>query len=290
MVIWNCEYMLDTLEIYSVLIRDNDRMEAAWVGDIDRIKSLTLQAWGQEQDQPPLKMSIKSSRGDSPLSLAFNRGHYDVVRAILDIMRAQWSPQEKDKVRYRIETKKDDDDEYNSEDDGDSDISDSSEPRIVSQKVDKEFTIENVGQVSMQVKSHDKPLNALINPNYPMIDTLDDGKMVDLGSLNLFIHAMLKDNIAGIKFLLDLAQHHAGLKFEGDDDEDDESGGNVTLPQHVYNWAIAKGKVDYLGLIIKRTGAGIPLDHLVKKSGVELKKKPRYYQGLTVYGKKRYEV
>jgi hypothetical protein len=40
-------------------------------------------------------------------------------------------------------------------------------------------------------------------------------------------------------------------------------------------------------MIIKRTGAGIPLDHLVKKSGVEIKKKPRYYQGLTVYGKKR---
>lgn len=48
------------------------------------------------------------------------------------------------------------------------------------------------------------------------------------------------------------------------------------------------GKTQMLALIIKRTGAGIPLDHLVKKSGVELKQKPRYYQGLTVYGKKRY--
>ena len=27
--------------------------------------------------------------------------------------------------------------------------------------------------------------------------------------------------------------------------------------------------------------------HLVKKSGVSMQGKPRYYQGLTVYGKKR---
>jgi hypothetical protein len=32
---------------------------------------------------------------------------------------------------------------------------------------------------------------------------------------------------------------------------------------------------------------GIPLNELVQKSGVEIKTKPRYYQGLSVGGKKR---
>jgi hypothetical protein len=40
-------------------------------------------------------------------------------------------------------------------------------------------------------------------------------------------------------------------------------------------------------LQIRLTGVGIPLNELIKTSGVELKTKPRYYQGLSVGGKKR---
>jgi hypothetical protein len=54
-------------------------------------------------------------------------------------------------------------------------------------------------------------------------------------------------------------------------------------------FAIRLGRTRLLELIIKRTGAGIPLDALVKKSGVEVEvtEKPKYYQGLSVHGKKR---
>jgi hypothetical protein len=38
---------------------------------------------------------------------------------------------------------------------------------------------------------------------------------------------------------------------------------------------------------IRLTGVGIPLNELIEKSGLELKPKPRYYQGLTVGGRKR---
>lgn len=38
---------------------------------------------------------------------------------------------------------------------------------------------------------------------------------------------------------------------------------------------------------MKATGVGIPLNALVQKSGVEIKTKPGYYQGLSVGGKKR---
>jgi hypothetical protein len=42
-----------------------------------------------------------------------------------------------------------------------------------------------------------------------------------------------------------------------------------------------------LSIMVKSTGVGIPLNALVKKSGVELETKPKYYQGLSVGGKKR---
>jgi hypothetical protein len=39
--------------------------------------------------------------------------------------------------------------------------------------------------------------------------------------------------------------------------------------------------------LLKQTGNGIPFEDLVKKSGVKDTELPRYYQGLSVYGKKR---
>lgn len=42
-----------------------------------------------------------------------------------------------------------------------------------------------------------------------------------------------------------------------------------------------------LAEVIKRTGAGLPLEEMVKDSGIKIEEPPEYYQGLTVYGKKR---
>ena len=52
-------------------------------------------------------------------------------------------------------------------------------------------------------------------------------------------------------------------------------------------FAIRLGRVQLLDEIVKRTGAGIPLDDLVKTSGVQVAETPKYYQGLSVHGKKR---
>ncbi|KAF2023873.1 ankyrin [Setomelanomma holmii] len=52
-------------------------------------------------------------------------------------------------------------------------------------------------------------------------------------------------------------------------------------------YAIQLGRIQLLEDIIKRTGAGLPLDELIKKSGIEIVEKPKYYQGLSVHGKKR---
>lgn len=54
-----------------------------------------------------------------------------------------------------------------------------------------------------------------------------------------------------------------------------------------FHYAIRFGRVELLKKIIRKTGAGFPLDDLVSKSGIEMLVKPEYYQGLSVHGKKR---
>ncbi|KAF4472702.1 ankyrin repeat [Fusarium albosuccineum] len=258
-------------------------MEAAWTGDMERIKSLALQAWGPEQDQPPLKIAVSDNMGNTPFSVAFLRGHHDIARALLEIVKAQWSPVEKEKVRFKMEARDDDEEEYS---DDESDGSGDSEPRIVSEKVQQNFTIDDIGHVSMQVKSHTKPLSVICEsvPSWEV----EDGKIrYDGQKESLFVHVFSKDDNSGLKALLDMAQHYAGQKFEGEEEVEEGSTASFIFPHNDFMWAVEHGKSHQLALVIKRTGAGIPLDHLVKKSGVELKQKPRYYQGLTVYGKKR---
>lgn len=259
-------------------------MEAAWTGDIEKIKTLSLQAWGPEQDQPPLKMAVEDNMGNTPFSVAFIRGHHDTAQAILEIVKAQWSPVDKEKVRFKMEQR--DEDEYDDSEDEGSDGSEDNEPRIVSETVDKKFTIDNIGQVSMQVKSHTRPID-VINERVPNFHMEGDKVVHDGSGRSLFIHVFNRDDTAGLKALLDMAQHYAGQKMEGDEEEEEGSSGSFTFSQYDFQWAVEEGKSRLLALVIKRTGAGIPLDHLVRKSGVEMKKKPRYYQGLTVYGKKR---
>ncbi|KAM0287752.1 hypothetical protein ACHAQH_000283 [Verticillium albo-atrum] len=264
-------------------------LEAAWNGDLEKIKSLTLQAWGEDQSEPPLKASVTASDGSSPFSLAFLRGHRNVAKEILEIIKAQYSPIEKEKSRYTLDTgnpgdgDSDADDSENDSDEEHTAEGNSDHPKIVAMAVDKKFTIDNIGQVSMHVDSHDKPIQSLTG-RVMCFTSGDDDK--DHVRETLFGHVMRHDDHAGLKFLLDLAAHHSGEKLEGDIDEE-ESGSFFSFPEDVFTWAVANGKTNALAEIIKRTGAGMPLDHLVKKSGVELKQKPKYYQGLSVYGKKR---
>lgn len=227
-------------------------------------------------------MAISDSESNSPFSIAFLRGHHDVAKAILEIVKAQWTPKEEDRVRYRLRTQDIGDDEECSDEEAYSDDEDG-EPEMVSEKVDRKFTIDNIGQVSMQVDSHLKPLD-VIDASRRTFVMESDGVRVT-GERSLFVHCFDTDDSAGLKLLLDMAQHWAKQKFGTDDEEESSKG--FTLAQTDFEWALGHGKTQMLGVVIKRTGTGIPLDLLVKKSGIEIKQKPRYYQGLTVYGKKR---
>lgn len=260
-------------------------MEAAWIGDIDKIKAFTLQAWGPNKDFTPLKADIRDESFNTPFSLAFIRGHIDAAWAILEIIQAQWSPAEKNEVRYRLrgeEEVEDEEEEYYSEDEENSDSgSVSSDPHIVAETVQTKVTIDNIGQISMQVKSHTKPvscLTSLVNLFTAGTD-LEDFKATGRGTL--FRHVLLEDDVKGLDTLLNMANKYT------EKPSDDESTQPFRFPVADFTWAVQRSQVNMLRRIIKRCGAGIPFDHLLKSSGVQAKQKPRFYQGLTVYGKKR---
>lgn len=247
--------------------------EAAWSGDLDKIKALTLVSWDPENNEPPLQIAV-NDRFNSPFSLAYTRGHLDVAKAILKIAKAQYVPEEKPATRYRISEEEDEEDEDDS-------MSDDDEPRVYGQIVDEQFTIDNIGQVSMQVKSRIKPLK-MLEWTFPILQS-DDGKYRFSGGRSLLEHVISNDDRKGLKYYYDLTVYFS----ERDEDKNDENNHFVAFPQSAFWSAVEQGRIGILADMIKWAGAGLPLEALVKNTGVELKEKPRYYQGLTVYGKKR---
>ncbi|ROV91315.1 hypothetical protein VSDG_07762 [Cytospora chrysosperma] len=249
--------------------------EAAWSGDLEKIKSLTLVSWDAENNEPPLQISLNDG-DDSPFSLAYKRGHFDVAKAILEIARAQYAPEEKPTARYRMQT--DEETEDSEVDSGTDDY----EPKIYREIIDEQFTVENIGQVSLQVKSRIKPTD-ILGLEFPVY-TLEEGKTeLSCSRGSLLKHVILNNDQKGLQYYYDLTVSFAARNK----DEDEENGVFVAFPQWAFWLAVRKGRLEMLANMIKWGGAGLPLEKLVKKTGLELKEIPKYYQGLSVYGKKR---
>jgi len=53
-----------------------------------------------------------------------------------------------------------------------------------------------------------------------------------------------------------------------------------------FQFALEHGFIEELSEMIKITGAQLPLDALIEQSGIQDEKKPNYYQGLSIGGKK----
>jgi ankyrin repeat protein len=100
---------------------------------------------------------------------------------------------------------------------------------------------------------------------------------------NLFQLAVYLDDLELLHFLITMGEDCTLQKA----DTDDATSTFFHFDEQDFLYAIQLGRVQLLKEIIERTGAGIPLDDLVKKSGVEVPEKPKYYQGLSVHGKKR---
>lgn len=103
---------------------------------------------------------------------------------------------------------------------------------------------------------------------------------------NIFQLAIFLDDPDLLHFMIGLGEDLTVRKASGSTDSEVKST-FFRFAEQDLQFAIAHGRVQLIEEIIKRTGAGMPLDHLLKKSGIVVAEKPKYYQGLSVHGRKR---
>lgn len=212
-----------------------------------------------------------------------------MAKAILEIVQAQYKPKEqKGHKRYTADY-------------------DTDRPRIYSEIVDDQFTVDNIGEVATQVECPIKPLDVLRWECSARLlienDAISDSARYEVQSgtesviQNYFStwrlgedashipqhvvdYAVWTDNVPLLVFLLELGQ-----ELTSQDTEEDST--IYTVPERVFVMAIGLGRLRCLEELIKRTGAGMPINEFVQKSGVKLAERPEFYQGLTIRGKKR---
>ncbi|CAG8909526.1 unnamed protein product [Penicillium egyptiacum] len=266
-------------------ITDNARdgylqlFEAAWNGDIDTIKTLTLGMWGSLNDQAPLEIAVTDMHGLSALTISIMRGHFAVAKAILQILHVQYEVKEpRGRKRFEIDVDQCSDDSDNS--DGEND-----DLKIISDMVDEIFTYENIGEVSNQVKSHTSPF-AAFERRFDAFLFLDEYEHEDWDKKDnpvnvngLLKYAVYTNNIPLLEFLLKTGLDLASTNPSGK--------GEFLVKFDEFELAISFGRTDCLAKMIQSTGAGLPLTKLSKDCGVEEKKEPQYYPGLSIRGAKR---
>lgn len=274
--------------------------QAAWEGDIKTIKMLTLTEW--DGSNAPLRVTASDLRRFTPFSLAVLRGHMECAKCILDIATVQYKPyNNSNRIHYSLQA-------TNSEDGSDGDLN------LHEELIDADYTIEDIGALSENVKSrtppmslidcHDKELWRFVptaeqdakNLFHPTESTSfnywGDMNSWDRHRLmfsnesyrvqhSLLRYAIVQNNVGMLNFLLEKRRELHGSV------EDEDSSDWHSINSLDFDLAIKLGRNEIIGEIIRLTGQRLPLTNLAKKSGVELNEKPKYYQGLSVHGKKR---
>ena len=278
--------------------------EAAWRGDLDTIKDLCL------RKVAPLQVAVQDTAGYSPFSIALVQGHRDLASAILDISTAQYKPSDNEAAyRYRMRGAEDDDEDsdVSSEDDSDSDR------LVLKQIVDDKFTIDDINVLADGVQSKVAPLTMLQHWNCELWraakgdadkkepparhTSYHNWRYSEPSSWNYFYEALDhmrspskvllcewavdRGNLELLRFLISAGTDMMKRKARDDDTR------IYQLDHNIFERAIQIGNTDIVAEIIKTTGAGVPLQKMIQSSGVVINEKPRFYQGLSVYGKKR---
>ncbi|OJJ66542.1 hypothetical protein ASPBRDRAFT_200862 [Aspergillus brasiliensis CBS 101740] len=241
-----------------------DLFEAAWRGDLDTIKALTLVASDAENQQGPLQIAVWDQDNFSPFSIAVLRGHLHVAKAILEIVQAQFKREDSD-ARERFEM---DIDAFH----------DGEENCIYREIVDDRFTIENIGEVATQVECSISPLQVF--SRYCPAHMFLDGETKTDNYIDLVHYAVGQNNVDLLVFLLELGQ-------ELTERDKTVEPGDHNFAASAFPLAISKGHIKCLEVIIRYTGGDLPVDNLLRKCGINVKEKPKYYQGLSIRGKKR---
>lgn len=265
-----------------------EMFEAAWDNNLEKIKSLTLTQWETKKTglQAPLKIAIQDMNGFNPFTIAVLRGHYDLAKKILEICAAQYHKEDglNSGKRWTLKTSSDNGyDEEDSEYDSDNDREHDHLP-IFAELVSDEFTIDNLGEVATLVKGVTLPITMIVEACYPnrILATTDELETGPTGSSSLLKFSVMTENMDMFRFIMQLGAEQQALLAEDDDDQK-----CFSVDAGVFQAALSFGRVTMLAEMIKASGVGIPLNDLIKKSGIELKSKPKYYQGLSVGGKKR---
>lgn len=219
------------------------------------------------------------------------RGHLDIAKAILEIAKAQFEPDtEVKRERYSIAPRG-----YGYEDSvhsSEASVEGGDDIRVFREIVDDDFTIENIGEVSLQVKSKVTPLQ-LLESTYPVPYMLEPGVSLpkpysstghgETMLMSLFAYAILADNLKLLKFLIGLGEEYT----RSGDDKTTTSSRIFSFRMDDFYLAILHGRIQHIAEIMNRTGAGIPLEDLLKSKGIQIKENAKYYQGLSVHGRKR---
>ncbi|KAF2721724.1 ankyrin [Polychaeton citri CBS 116435] len=307
--------------------------EAAWRGDTQGVKQYTLKCWtnAEGEEQPPLEIAVSDSehRLDC-FQIACLHGDFELANVCLEIAHAQYCPPEKrgSNRRYRIDN---DEDEDMDDDDADSD----EEVRIASDIVDEQFTIDNIGEVSMQVKSGTSPYWILERDSFDVRSLFNDGdgsnksagpyiglsytgqsdtevrspaKRTNTGSIklprpfeelsrerrrqlskprNLFQLAIWNDDRDLLSFLMSLGRQYMSKPSSDDEDNEAPPLSFYTVAEDDFLYAIELDRPHFVAEFIKSACAGLYLGSLINDMGIQMIEKPKYYQGLSVYGKKR---
>jgi hypothetical protein len=244
---------------------------------------------GPNADELPLQMAVSDAKSQfSPFSLAVLRGHLGVAKAIMDIIQAQHKPREQRGREKFTMTTSDDGSEY--EDSEDDSSASAPEVRIRGEVIQDQFTIDNIGEAVTKVECNIAPLTVFLQRcDVALFSTNANERNQSNIGLPYRIHnslanfAISEDNVETLTFLVELAQSLT----DAAKDENTSSRSIFGADEEIFQTAMRLGRLQCLTELIKRTGVGLPVDALVKNSGVEVKQKPKTYQGLSIRGKKR---
>ncbi|KGO72463.1 hypothetical protein PITC_076400 [Penicillium italicum] len=263
-------------------VTDNTRdgylqlFEAAWNGNIDTIKTLTLGMWGSPNEQAPLEIAVTDMQGLSALTISIMRGHFSIAKAILQILHVQCKVKDpRGRKRFEIEI----DECCNDSDEENENLN------IVSRIVDDTFTHENIGEFASQAMSNTTPLvafEAWFNAFIFLDEYQQEGwdKREKSANVNdLLKYAVYTNNVSLLEFLLKTGMDLASTSPFGKRE--------FSVRTDQFQLAISLGRTECLAKMIQITGAGLPLTKLSDEACIEEKKEPQSYPGLSIRGTKR---
>ena len=277
--------------------------EAVWAGDEATVKALTLKPNGKN---PPLQVAVQDDLGFSPFSIALARGNRSLAKVIIDIATAQYEPDDTEEPRRRYVIADEEDDASSVSDQSDDGV------RIESELIDDVFTVENVADIQRRVGSKVQVAEMLrwMAPFWMFFDGDDVPvqckleKIQDFSSkpeqafmnswhrfmsqgVSVFYACVASGNIEAVGMMLDAVRKTPAPSNEGGQHKDPQGVFICTFDQ--LRTALIKGHTKLAAELIRLTGIGLPLDDLAQKSGIKETEKPKYYQGLLIYGQHKKE-